>query len=56
MATSDHLKISGHQQSWGYEDGPGRGRGHLCWWPLIFNKFFNLCFIGSVSFDDHLID
>jgi hypothetical protein len=30
-------KISDPQQSWGYEDGPGRGRGHLCWEPLIFN-------------------
>ena len=19
---------------------PGRGRGHLCWWPLIFKKNF----------------
>jgi hypothetical protein len=18
---------------------PGRGRGHLCWWPLIFKNF-----------------
>ena len=35
---------------------PGRGRGHLCWWPLIFKKFFNLCFIGPVGFDDHLTD
>jgi hypothetical protein len=34
---------------------PGRGRGHLYWRPLIF-KFFNLCFIGSVGFDDHLTD
>jgi len=36
---------------------PGRGLGHLCWWPLIFLKeFFDLCFIGSVGFDDHLVD
>jgi hypothetical protein len=35
---------------------PGRGRGHLCWWPLIFKIFFDLCFIGSVGFDDHLTD
>jgi hypothetical protein len=35
---------------------PGRGQGHLCWWPLIFKIFFDLCFIGSVGFDDHLID
>ena len=35
---------------------PGRGRGHLCRWPLILKFFFNLCFIGSVGFDDHLID
>ena len=35
---------------------PGRGRGHFCWWPLIFKFFFNLCFIGSVGFDDHLTD
>jgi hypothetical protein len=35
---------------------PGRGRGHLCRWPLIFKFFFNFCFIGSVGFDDHLTD
>jgi hypothetical protein len=36
---------------------PGRGTAHLCWWPLIFKKiFFDLCFIGSVRFDDHLTD
>jgi len=36
---------------------PERAPGHLCWWPLIFKKnFFDLCFIGSVSFDDHLAD
>jgi hypothetical protein len=36
---------------------PGRRPGHLCWWPLIFKKnFFDLCFSGSVSFDDHLTD
>jgi hypothetical protein len=34
---------------------PGRGRGHLVWWPLI-SIFFNLCFIGSVGFDDHSND
>jgi hypothetical protein len=37
---------------------PGRGPAdHLCWWPLIFKKnFFDLCSIGSVSFDDYLTD
>jgi len=56
---------------------PGRGRGHLCWWPLIFKNnflisntfnqlslylkylrdtFFDLYFIGSVGFGDHLTD
>jgi len=35
---------------------PGRGRGHLCWGTLIFKFFFNLCFIGSIGFDDHLTD
>jgi len=36
---------------------PGRSRGHLCWWPLIFKKnFFDLYFIGSVGFEDHLTD
>ncbi len=36
---------------------PGKGRGHLCLWPLIFKKnFFNLCFIESVGFDDYLTD
>ena len=34
---------------------PGRSRDHLCGWPLIFKKeFFDLCFIGSVGFGDHL--
>ena len=27
--------ISDHQQSWRYEDGPWKGPGHLCWWPLV---------------------
>ena len=50
-------QISDHQQSWGMRMAPGRGRGHLCWWPLIFKKnFLNLCFIGSVGFGDHLTD
>jgi hypothetical protein len=35
---------------------PGRGRGHLCWWPLIFYFFFNPCFIGSIGFDDHFTE
>ena len=35
---------------------PGRGRGHLCWGTLIFKFFFNLCFIGSIGFDDHLTE
>jgi hypothetical protein len=36
---------------------PGRGPGHLCWWPLIFKKNFLISlFIGSVGFDDHLSD
>jgi hypothetical protein len=36
---------------------PGRSRDHLCWWPLIFKKiFFDLCFIGSVGFDNDLTD
>jgi cyclopropane fatty-acyl-phospholipid synthase-like methyltransferase len=30
------IQISDHQQSWGYEDGPWKGRGHLCWWSLIY--------------------
>jgi hypothetical protein len=29
-------RIIDHQQSWGDEDGPWKGRGHLYWWPLIF--------------------
>jgi hypothetical protein len=60
----------------GMRMAPGRGRGHLCWWPLIFKKnfryvirltsyrytsnifvtIFDLCFIGSVGFDDQLTD
>jgi len=36
---------------------PGRGPGYLCWWSLIIKKnFFDLCFIGSLSSDDHLTD
>jgi len=60
----------------GMRMAPGRGRGHLCWWALIFKKnfryvipltsyrytsnifvtFLDLCFIGSVGFDDHSTD
>jgi hypothetical protein len=29
----------------GMRMAPGRGRGHLCWLPLIFKKnLFDLCF------------
>ena len=31
-------QISDHQQSWDMRMAPGRGRGHLCWWSLIFKK------------------
>jgi hypothetical protein len=34
----DYHEISDHQQSWGYEDDPWKGPGHLCWWPLIKEK------------------
>ena len=49
-------KISDHQQSWGYEDGPWKGPGPPLLVAADFLKFFDLCFIGSVGFDDHLID
>jgi hypothetical protein len=28
---------------------PGRGRDHLCWWPLILNVFFLLVNTDSVA-------
>jgi len=51
------IAISDHQQSCGYEDGPWKRPGP----PLLvaadyFNFFFNICFIGSVDFNDHLTD
>jgi hypothetical protein len=42
-------KISDHQQNWGYEMAPGRGRGHLCWWPLIFKKNFLISVFSDLS-------
>jgi hypothetical protein len=51
------IPISGHQQSRGYEDGLWKGSEP----PLLvaadfYKEFFDLCFIASVGFDDHLID
>jgi len=49
------VKISNHQQRWGYEDGLLKGPGP----PLLVAAdfyFFYLCFIGSVGFDDRLTD
>jgi hypothetical protein len=48
------LGISDHQQSWGYEDGPWKGPGLPLPVAADFKFFFNLCFIGSVGFDEHL--
>jgi hypothetical protein len=43
-------KISDHQQSWGYEDGPWKGTGPpCCWWPLIFEKEFSFSFESDLS-------
>jgi hypothetical protein len=39
-------KISDHQQSWGYEDGPWKGLGPPLLVAADFLFFFNLCFIG----------
>jgi hypothetical protein len=38
-------QISGHQQSYRYEDGPWKGRGRLCRRTLIF--IFFLIFVLS---------
>jgi hypothetical protein len=40
----------------GYEDGPWKGPGPPLLVAADFLIFFNLCFIGSVGFDDHLTD
>jgi hypothetical protein len=42
--------------SWGYEDGPWKGPGPPLLVAADFLIFFNLCFIGSVGFDDHFTD
>ncbi len=31
-----YYPISDPQQSWGYEDDPWKGPGHLCWGSLIY--------------------
>ena len=49
-------KISDHQQSWGYEDGSWKGPGPPLLGDADFLIFFNLYFIGSIGFDDHLTD
>jgi len=28
---------------------PGRGRGQLCWWPLIFKKNFLISILSDLS-------
>ena len=36
---------------------PVRGRGHLCWWPLIFKKNFLISVLSDLSVcDDDLTD
>jgi hypothetical protein len=42
-------KISDHQRSWRYEDGPWKEPGHLCWWPLIFKKNFLISVLSDLS-------
>ena len=42
------IRISDHQQSWRYEDGPWKGPGPPCGLPLIFKKnflslFYRIC-------------
>jgi len=53
---ADQQKISDHQQNWGYEDGPWKGPGPSLLVAADFKKFFNLCFIGHVGFDEHRTD
>ena len=53
---NSHIQSATTSKAGGMKMAPGRGRGHLRWWPLIFKFFFNLYFIGSVGFDDHLTD
>jgi hypothetical protein len=36
VAKEIRLEISDHHQLGGMRMAPGRGRGHLHWWPLIF--------------------
>jgi hypothetical protein len=38
--------ISDHQQAGGMRMAPGRGRGHLCWEPLIFKNNFLISVLG----------
>jgi hypothetical protein len=40
--------------SWGYEDDPWKGLGSPLLGDADFSIFFNLCFIGSIGFDDPL--
>jgi hypothetical protein len=50
-------EISDHQQIWGYEDSSWKGPGPPLRVAADFQKeFFDLCFIGSVGFDDYLTD
>jgi hypothetical protein len=33
----------------GMRMAPGRGRGHLCWWPLIFKKNILISVLSELS-------
>jgi hypothetical protein len=33
----------------GMRMAPGRGQGHLCWWPLIFKKNFLISVLSDLS-------
>jgi hypothetical protein len=33
----------------GMRMAPGRGRAHLCWWPLIFKKNFLISVLPDLS-------
>jgi hypothetical protein len=39
-ANAPQIESATTSKAGGMRMAPGRGRGHLCWWPLIFKKNF----------------
>ena len=49
IKTASMVKSATSSRAEGMRMAPGRGRGHLCWWPLIFKKNFLISVLSDLS-------